>query len=113
MGKSAESGMAAQQQQADPSAADIRAEMARIDVVLDQFTAVVRHRLHKKVREGYQGWDHGYPSKDLEDEILQDSADMRGPTVLETVRRKLLIDIAARSLMLWWRSRRMTSEEDQ
>lgn len=80
---------------------------------VEQFSAAIKYRLVKKYDEGKRGWDEGYPSKALENEILLDAADMRS-TESQIRKRDELIDIAARCMMLYHRSKRMTrTGEDQ
>ncbi len=80
-----------------------RQERAAIEEAVDVFAASIKMRLLQKYEQGKRGWDAGYPSKDLENEILQDAADMRS-TESQIRKREELTDIAARCMMLFWRS---------
>jgi len=86
-------------------------EKSDLMAAVDQFADAMKYRLLKKYEEGKRGWDSGYPSKALENEILLDAADMRS-TESQIRKRDELTDIGCRAMMLYGRSKRLTAGEE-
>ena len=87
-------------------------EKSELMAAVDQYADAMRYRLLKKYEEGKRGWDSGYPSRDLENELLLDAADMRS-TESQIRKRDELTDIGCRAMMLFVRSKRMTAAEEE
>ena len=64
---------------------------------LDRFFTKVEDRLILQGNKGQRGWDGDYPAESLRHELLWDALD-----TFHTKRQDKLVDIAARSMFLWY-----------
>lgn len=79
-------------------------DKSKRDAAIDAFAEAMKQRLDQKAAEGKTGWDGGYPTEFL----LNDMA--RNATVICAIGReqeyysKLAIDLANRAMMVWYRN---------
>ena len=74
-------------------------ELEKIDEMIDKFTEKIKERMHEKFKDGYRGWGGDYSAHRLAIEMNKDTVLVLKDTDVE----KNLIDIGARSAMLYYR----------
>ncbi len=75
-------------------------EEKKLDEAVDAFAAEMKRRLFDKIRQGYIGWDN--PKSILDAELLRGIRDDVGAKCIPSEK---FIDIANRSMMMWFRKR--------
>ena len=74
------------------------AERLKLQYAVKIFAEAIFDRLLEKCREGYRGWDGGYPYRALVNQILMDANNLNEKSI-----SNVELDIAARAMMLWYR----------
>jgi len=85
-------------------------EIDKINQAVDTFASKIKTRMTNKYNEGYRGWDGEYPESALIKELIADAEDIKLNTPIKEfpitcthVLNRRLIDIGARSMMIWYR----------
>jgi hypothetical protein len=94
-------------------------EISKINAVIMSFTDKIKDRMLEKYNDGKRGWDEQYSESKLIQELAKDIMDIKKNTpldkfkvTLENVLSRRLIDIAARTMIVWYRhnQKRITND---
>ena len=94
------------------NAETVRSEMGPLLQMVDEFAIAMKARLRYQVEYEYGSWRDGYPTREIKNEILQMSADIRHNRSEKGTQRKLT-DLAINSMALWERSRRVQAHTNE